>query len=197
MAQGRLKHVKGTKDFLVMVVFFTFLCLWSIRDAWFPTKKVQEKHPQRMEVSMEVSGVIKSLPRTPGEEIGGGMILAEIHSDPYKKALDEAQTAFETAKGGEPAVLEEKIDAFQKAKADLGACTLKCTDVTQQTSHGEDSLQGRFLEYVVEPASYVEAGQTVLFVEPKDSFYLFNKSLAIICFVGAISMLIFHKKLAS
>ncbi|MBI9020041.1 MAG: hypothetical protein JEZ10_02135 [Verrucomicrobia bacterium] len=45
MAKGRFS-IKGTKDFLVMAVACGFLCLWSIRDAWFPTKKILEKHPQ-------------------------------------------------------------------------------------------------------------------------------------------------------
>ncbi len=193
MAKGRF-NIKGTKDFLVMAVACGFLCLWSVRDAWFPTKKVLEKHPQSVEVSMKVSGVIKSLPFRAGEEIQGEAVLVSIYDDSYREALMVAEAAFEVAKETrDSALVQEKLDLLLAARADLEACTLKNTDLTQTTSHGEDVLRGTVLEYLVKPATHVDAGETLLLVEPYDTFYLFNKTLAMLTFMGVIVALFFHR----
>lgn len=175
-----------------MAVFCAFLCLWSVRDAWFPTKKVLEKHPQSVEVAMKVSGVIKSLPLKPGEEIKGESVLASIYDDSYRKAVAVADMAYrEASKTGEGA--EEALEKRTVAHANLKACVLKNTDITQKTSHGEDFLRGVILEHLVKRSAHVEAGEPVLLVQPYDTFYLFNKSLAILSFLGLISALAFHR----
>lgn len=193
MAKGRF-NIKGTKDFLVMAVFCGFLCLWSIRDAWFPTKKVLEKHPQRVEVAMKVSGVIKSLPLPPGHEITGEMVLAEIYDEAYRKAAEEAELAFNVAKETlDEEIVEEKLNELLVARDNLKACVLKNTDLTQKTSHGEDVLRGEVLEHLVEVATHVDAGTPVLAVRPQDTFYAFNKTLALLTFAGLIVALFFHR----
>lgn len=191
MAKGRF-NVKGTKDFLVMAVFCGFVCLWSIRDAWFPTEKVLEKHPQSVPVALEVSGVIKSLPIAPGHEISGG-ILAEIYDESHQKAVEEARAAFDMAKETDDSAIEEKRNALLAAREALKACTLRNTDLTQKTSHGEDVLRGIVLEHRVELASYVEAGETLFWVQPVDTFYVFNKTLAVLTFIGMVFALFFHR----
>jgi len=192
MAKSRIKRIKGTKDFLVMAVFCAFLCLWSVRDAWFPTKKVLEKHPLSVPVAMKVPGVIKSLPLKPGDEIQGGSVLASIYDESYQKAVASAEAEFEAAKKKREGV-EEVLEKLAAAREDLKACTLKNTDITQQTSHGEDALRGVILEHVAKRSAHVEAGETVLLVEPHDTFYLFNKSLAILSFIGLLAALSFHR----
>ncbi len=191
MVRGRVK-IKGTKDFLVAAVFCAFLCLWSIRDAWFPTKKVLEKHPLSVAVAMKVPGVIKSLPLKPGEEIQGESVLASIYDETYKKAVAAAEAEFTTAKETREGI-DEALENLTAARADLKACTLKNTDITQKTSHGDDVLRGMILEHVAKRSTHVEAGDTVLFVRPHDTFYLFNKSLAILSFSGLLAALIFHR----
>ncbi len=191
MAKGRF-NIKGTKDFLVMGVFCGFLCLWSVRDAWFPTKKVLEKHPLSVPVAMKVPGVIKSLPLKPGDEIQGESVLASIYDESYRKAVAVAEAEFETAKEKSEGV-EEALEKRTAARADLKACVLKNTDITQQTSHGEDALRGVVLEHVVKRSAPVKAGETVLLVEPHDTFYLFNKSLAVLSFLGLVAALFFHR----
>jgi len=191
MAKGRF-NIKGTRDFLVMAVACGFLCLWSIRDAWFPTKKVLEKHPQSVSVAMKVPGVIKSLPLKPGEEIQGESVLASIYDDSYRKAVAAAEAEFSTAKEKREGI-EEALEKVLAARADLKACTLKNTDITQSTSHGEDALRGVILEHLVERSAPVEAGEAVLLVEPHDTFYMFNKTLAVLAFFGLVVALAFHR----
>lgn len=192
MAKNRFNKIKGTKDFLVAAVFCGFLCLWSIRDAWFPTKKVLEKHPQETPVAMEVSGVIKSLPVKPGGEITGEVVLAEIFDSSYRKALADAEAEFEKAKQTKEGV-EEALEAVLSARENVRACALKNTDILVETSHGEDALRGVVLEHLVERSTRVEAGEPVLLIEPHDTFYLFNKTLAVLTFFGMIVALFFHR----
>ncbi len=192
MAKNRFNRIKGTKDFLVMAVFCAFLCLWSVRDAWFPTKKVLEKHPQSVPVSIKVSGVIKSLPLKPGDEFQGESVLVSIYDESYRKAVVAAEAEFATAKEKRERI-DEALEKVLAARENLKACVLKNTDITQQTSHGEDALRGVILEHLVERSASVEAGEAVLLVEPHDTFYLFNKSLAVISFLGLLASLFFHR----
>ncbi len=243
MAQGRF-HIKGTKDFLVFGVVLVFLCIWSIRDAWFPTENTLKKHPQRIEVAFEVPGVIKSLPLKVGNAIEGRRLLASLHEGRYQDTLETAEAEFEAAKTAKSSDVQEKLDAVLKARKDVEACTLYNTDRMRVTSHGEESLSGVVIEVMAEPASSVEvmsaespgevseitakaifvlqkgsddpqeyaldgfaaavdvgdnviagstlAGHPVLAVRPNDTFYSFNKTLAVLSFLGAIVAFIFH-----
>ena len=192
MAKNRFNRIKGTKDFLVMAVFCGFLCLWSIRDAWFPTKKVLEKHPQSMPVAMEVSGVIKSLPIKPGEEFAGEVALATIYDESYRKALALAEAEFAAAKEAHTGV-DEALEKVLFAREELKACTLMNTDIRIETSHGEDALKGKVLENLVKRSMLVEAGEPIILIQPHDTFYMFNKSLAILSSFGLIAALFFHR----
>ena len=191
MAKGRF-NVKGSKDFLVMAVFCTFLCLWSVRDAWFPTKKVLEKHPQSVAVAMEVSGVIKSLPLHPGEEFTGSFVLATIYDDSYRKVLATAEADFAAAKEAREGV-DAALEKVLSARENLEKCSVRNTDIIMKTSHGEDALQGKVLEHLVKRATHVDAGEPVLLVQPKDTFYQFNKSLALLSFIGLVVSLALHR----
>lgn len=192
MARSRF-NIKGTKDFLVAAVFCGFLCLWSIRDAWFPTEKVLEKHPQRIPVSMDVSGVVKTVPVEPGQEISTPEVLVTLNDTSYREALAEAEAAFEKAKETQADDVEQKLEAVLEARKNLEACVLRNTDRTHTTSHGEEALRGTVLEIVAPPATYVEAGEPVLYMQPVDTFYAFNKTLAVLTFIGTIAALIFHR----
>lgn len=193
MAKNRFSKIKGTKDFLVATVVCTFFFLWFLRDGWFPPKRVLKDHPLQMEISVKVPGVVKALPSKPGQEVRGEMVLVELYSGAYQEAVDQAAAAFETAKEEKAADVQDKLDALLAARADLKACVLKCADLTQNTSHGEDKLQGVVLEHLVQVSAQVDAGQTVLLVRPKDGYYLFNKASCILSFIGAIVALFFHR----
>lgn len=192
MAKGRF-NIKGTKDFLIAAVACTFLCLWSIRDAWFPTKNVLEKHPQSYAISMEVSGVIKSLPLQVGEEVRRGSVLATIYDESYRKAVEAAEAAFEVARETRDPAIKVQHEKLVAAREELAACTLKNTGIILMTTHGEEPLSGVVLEYLVQRSSHVEAGEPILLVRPKDNFYMFNKSLAVLSLIGMLVALFFHR----
>ena len=192
MAKSSFK-IKGTKDFLVAAVFCGFLCAWSIRDAWFPTEKVLKKHPREIPVAFKSSGVVKDVSVKAGAEIQSKTVLASLYDDGYRAKVAEAEAAFEAAKIAKDPAVEEKREALMKARADLEACTVKNTDVTWMTTHGEDTLRGTVTRILVQPAMQIEAGVPVLMIKPTDSFYGFNKTLAALTFIGMFVALIFHR----
>jgi len=192
MAKGRFK-VKGTKDFLVAAVFCAFLCIWSIRDAWFPTEKVLKKHPHEIPVAFKLSGVVKHIPVKVGDDIQGKIVLASLYDDAHRAKVTEAEAVFEAAKAAKDPAVEEKREAMMKAREDFEACTVRNTDVTWMTTHGEDTLRGTVVRILAQPATQIEAGAPVLTIKPVDSFYGFNKTLAVLTFIGMIIALIFHR----
>lgn len=191
MAKGRF-NIKGTKDFLVAAILLGMLCAWAVRDGWFPSKKTLKKHPQSIEVSFDVSGVIKEIPVKAGDELNEKVLLASLYTDSYETAVEDAQAAFNTAKDTKAADVEEKLDVLLAARENLKSCTVHNTDIIWTSSHGEEPLRGTVREILAEPATEVEAGQPILVVNPKDTFYLFNKTLAVLTFITAFAALIFH-----
>lgn len=192
MAKQRF-NIKGTKDFLVAAVFCGFLCAWSIRDAWFPTEKILKKHPREIPVSFKVSGVLKQIAVKPGEEIKGETRMAFLYDESYRARVAEAEAAFETAKATKDPLVEEKLDALMKAKEDLEACSLKNTDFTWETTHGTEILHGTVNRIIGAVSTHLEAGAPVLSITPNDTFYLFNKTLSALTFIGMIVSLVFHR----
>lgn len=193
MAKSRFDRVKGTKDFLVAAVACIFLCLWAIRDAWFPSEKILEKHPQEFPVTVAVSGVVKNVPVEVGDDVSGEAPLLTLQTRSLEKAVEAAKQAYRDAKGSEERVLKEKLDALVQARENLRAATVSCRDFTLHTTHGDNPLQGKVLRILAEPATRVEAGDAVMVVKPKDTFYIFNKTLSVIGFVLSIVFLFFHR----
>lgn len=191
MAKGKFK-IKGTKDFIVAAVFCGFLCLWSIRDAWFPTEKVLKKHPPEIPMAFKVSGVVKHIAVQPGDDIQEKALLASLYDDGYRAKVTEAEAIFEAAKKAKDPAVEEKLAGLMQARADLEACSIKNTDTTWMTTHGKEVLRGKVVRIVAKPASQTEADSPVLTVKPVDSFYAFNKTLAALTFFGMVLSLIFH-----
>jgi multidrug resistance efflux pump len=192
MAKGRY-NIKGTKDFLVATVVCVFLCLWAVRDAWLPTDKILKKHPQSFTVTAPLSGRIKSVAVKADAVVGGEMVLVELDDSSCVVAVRLATQACEAAKGGPESVLEEKFELLKQAKADLSSCAVRNTDFILDTSHGEEPLKGRVLEVFAKRATYIEAGDPLLTVRPRDTFYAFNKTLSVVSFIGALVFLYFHR----
>ena len=193
MARNRINKIKGTKDFLVLAVACIFICLWSIRDAWFPTEKILKKHPQVYPITTAVSGVVQTIPVKVGDEVGGSAPLLTLATKSYKIAVETAEEAYKAAQGGDKKVIKEKLNALMQAREDLRATTVRCSDFILETSHGSDPLKGKVLDILTDLATHVDAGETVMLVRPDDTFYAFNKTLAVLSFLGAIMALVFHR----
>lgn len=193
MAKNRFNQVKGTKDFLVAGVVCIFICLWSVRDAWFPTEKILKKHPLEFPVTVSVSGVVQDIPVKVGDEVGGDKPLLVLNSGHFDAAVAAAEQAYKDAKESSQDELREKLDLPLAAKEDLKAATVRCEDFMLETTHGNEPLHGKVLEILAEPATEVEAGDTVMLVQPKDTFYVFNQTLAVLMFILSAVFLFFHR----
>lgn len=193
MAKNRFTKIKGTKDFLVLAVVCAFLCAWSIRDAWFPTKKILKKHPLEFAVTSNVPGVVQSIPVKIGHQIEGMEILVQLAPSRYQKTVDEADAAWQAAKEAGDPDAGAKLSAVYKARENLLACAIRNTDFKLTTTHGEDVLRGKVFKILVKPAASVDVGDVLMVVEPKDTFYIFNKTLAMLTFFGTFVGLFFHR----
>lgn len=192
--KNRFSKIRGTKDFLVLAVVCAFICLWSIRDAWFPTEKILKKHPLEFPVTAAVSGVVQTIPVQVGDEVKGSMPLMTLSAQHYEEAVVVAEESYKAAVETEDKEqIRDKLAGLLEAKKNLKATILRCNDFILETTHGEDPLHGKILKIVAEPATYVDSGQTVMLIQPADTFYDFNKTLAILMFIGFIAALIFHR----
>jgi len=202
MPAKRKYNVKGTKDFIVLAGIFFFLCLWAVKDAWYPSPKVLGKHPREVSASFETAGAIMQLNVAEGDAIGEGQILAELRCTNIEAELDIAKKAYTAAKDEHVLVdkalreavkngtSSEGIAEFEQGRADariamdaalekVGAMREKLDAAKLVSSH-----KGVVKDIPVLLHDRVEAGQTIVVIDPKDHFYLFNKSLAIFSFIA-------------
>ena len=81
MPRKRNYTVKGTNDFLVLALIFFFLGIWAVKDGWYPSEKVQKKHPRELKVSASEAGVVKEIKVEVGETVIENQSVATIHKE--------------------------------------------------------------------------------------------------------------------
>ena len=102
----RKYNVKGIKDFIVLAGIFFFLCLWAIKDAWFPSEGVIKKHPQRVEVAFPVDGMIAEYhvkigdPVVPPKDGQEPTLLASLNDVKLRETFEEKKKAYTEAAEG-------------------------------------------------------------------------------------------------
>ena len=210
MPVKRKYNVKGTNDFLVLGAIFFFLCLWSIKDAWFPSPKVLKKHPLEIQVSFEAAGSVEKVFVAVGDPVGENQELAKLRTDRMTIEYDEAKTVYAEAKKKFAMLELAAKNAEKNGASDSGIAELKEGQATAQVAMDEalvnvtalrmaiDSSvlispnKGEVKEIRVGTHSMVEVGEQVITLDPKDHFYLFNKSLAIFSFLAFWVFLAIH-----
>jgi multidrug resistance efflux pump len=198
----RTYNVKGTQDFLVLAVIFFFLCLWAIKDAWYPSPKVLERHPLQIELAFEMAGAIGKLHVMEGDAVGENMVVAELRSvklegefaaakKEYSDARKKVRLMESAVKNAEKnGASDEGIAGFKKNLADANAAMQaaheKVNTLKEQLAKGElvAGTKGEVKSLNKSLHGQVEAGETVMVIDPKDHFYTFNKSLAIFSFIA-------------
>lgn len=75
---ARRYHIQGTNDFLVWAVMLLALGLWGVKDGWFPSESVLEKHPHVVEIKAGQPGVIKDVFVKGGELIRAEQPIVRI-----------------------------------------------------------------------------------------------------------------------
>ncbi|MDH3981399.1 MAG: biotin/lipoyl-binding protein [Kiritimatiellaceae bacterium] len=210
MPAKRMYNIKGTNDYLVLSVIFFFLCLWAIKDAWYPSDKVLKKHPREVAVSFSVAGSVEKVFVKEGDSVGESQLLAKLRQDRVKVEFEEAKSAYTAAKKkhammdhaagnakkngvSEEGVTEidEELASAKKVMEDAYQ-KVKKLKLALDSAEVKATVKGKIKKINISTHTIVEAGETVMTVNPKDHFYLFNKSLAIFSFFAFWVFLVIH-----
>ena len=200
MPAKRKYNIKGSKDFIVLAGIFFFLCLWSIKDAWYTSPKTLEKHPREIIAAFETHGLIERLYVKEGDSVGEKQLLATLRRVKINEEFSSAKKDYAEAKNqhtlsdevlrnavkngatgeGLAGFKQNRIDAQAAMDAALEQVNLarKRIDATELRASGKGVVK----EVRVALYGQVDEGSTVMVINPKDHFYLFNKSLAIFSF---------------
>jgi multidrug resistance efflux pump len=210
MPAKRKYNIKGTNDFLVLAGIFFFLCLWAIKDAWYPADKVLKKHPREVAVAFKVAGAVARVNVAEGDSVSEKTLLASLRRDHIESDFEQAKDDYTSAKnqhsrmevahknavknGATDAGVAERKESMARAQASMDEALAKVTELRKAMDSTEllSPSRGKVKQIVVQAHSMVEAGDTALVLDPKDHFYLFNKSLAIFSFFAFWIFLAIH-----
>jgi len=202
MPAKRTYKVRVAKDFIVLAGIFFFLCLWAVKDAWYPSDKVLNKHPRLVEVSFETAGSVGQVHAGVGDSIGEGQLLAELRSTRMEVEFTAAKKEYTEAKNTHALMQEALRDAEKKGGSVEEITELRNSEIQAKTAMDAtlqrvgkirasiDSAElvaptkGKIMEVRVVSHGQIAAGQTAFVINPQDHFYLFNQSLAIFSFVS-------------
>ncbi len=198
MPSKRRYHIKGTNDFIVLSAIFFFLCLWAVKDAWYPSAKVLKRHPLESVATFQAAGAVDKLHVAEGDPITEDQLLASLRRDRLGVEMEEAKAAYTAARDafyllrskGDAADPAERVAAEERMNATLGKVNeLKVQmDATDVLAPGKGVVK----QIKVAPFTMVEKGDVACVIDPKDHFYLFNKSLAVFSFFAFWLFLALH-----
>ncbi|WP_372807571.1 hypothetical protein [Pontiella sp.] len=210
MPAKRKYNIKGTNDFLVLAGIFFFLCLWAIKDAWYPSDKVLKKHPREVAVAFEVAGAVASVNVAVGDSVSEKTLLASLRRDHIEADFEKAKNDYTSAKnqhsrmelayknavnnGATDAGVAERKESVARTKASMDEALARVTELRKAMDLTEllSPSKGKVKEIMVQAHSMVEVGEPALLLDPKDHFYLFNKSLSIFSFFAFWIFLAIH-----
>jgi multidrug efflux pump subunit AcrA (membrane-fusion protein) len=210
MPAKRQYHVKGTNDFIILAAIFFLLCIWAIKDAWFPSEKVLKKHPLEVVVAFEAAGTVKDVRVSVGDMVAENEVLAELRSDRVAVDYDKAKEAYGESKkqlarleselrdrtgtgasAGELAELRKQLGTVQQ-EMDTALNEVEDLRNTLDASVLKAPSKGQILEVGIAPHAMITADQTAFVIDPKDHFYTFNKSLTVLSFILFWAFLAVH-----
>ncbi len=68
MARRRY-DLEGSNDFLIAAVVLLGLGIWAIKDGWFPSNRVLERHPRQLHVRAPATGVVAEIRVMAGQTV--------------------------------------------------------------------------------------------------------------------------------
>jgi multidrug resistance efflux pump len=202
--------VKSNKDFLIFGFVFFFLCIWAIKDAWYPSDKVLKKHPREITYSFPVGGQISKVHVAAGDFVPEDGLLIELSTADVDRELAAKKRAYATEKKSS-LILQKAIanatenGATQASIEEMRLRKIATDELMQQLQEEVNELRSDrdHFQLTAEKKGHVEAlffgeriqvdaGETILKMIPQDNFYLFNKSLAVISLFASIFFFVFH-----
>ena len=206
----RIYKVKSNKDFLIFGFVFFFLCIWAIKDAWFPSDTVLKKHPREIVSAFEMGGQLAKIHVAEGDFVKEGSVMAELSSTQLETELTEMKAAYSKERKSVQ-VLEVAIKnavqngATKNSIADMRNRKLIAEEKMAEFHESVNSLNdtqgkmrliaeksGTVLDVYLGERIQIAAGESIIKIHPQDNFYVFNKSLAIFSFLACIFFFVFH-----
>jgi len=210
MPSKRRYNIKGTNDFIVLAAIFFFLGLWAVKDAWYPSEKVLKKHPLEVVASFDTDGSVDQVLVSVGDAVGEEQVLAQLRSDKVAVEYEKAKADYTekkkkhammdlARKNGEKNGISETgyndiLTSIEKSKAEMDEALKVVTELKAQIDSADlkSTIKGKVKEIMVGTHTMVKAGDPAIIIDPKDHFYLFNKSLAIFSFFAFWAFLAIH-----
>jgi multidrug resistance efflux pump len=197
---ARKYRVEGTKDFLYWAIALFALGLWAVKDGWFPSESVREKHPLRVAAVFETGGVISEVTAQVEDTVRQGEVLARLQRSEYEtrhaaieraiRSLDEAEPRTGAGSTAEsPAGTEGGGETRTRLNAEL-AEVRRAMDARELKA----PTNGVVVAVLTERNADVRANEPVVEIDPRNHFYAFNKSLAALSLLGAVVCAIIHLK---
>lgn len=188
-------------EMLVYMLVCAGLLVWAVHDAWFPSPATIEKHPRSMEHYFKTNGVIDSFSVTTGSVVRAGEEMATLVMYPYMREMGQLQREAarlqkkqrDIMQGGDAPVsdsfkntvarmIEENRARQEEIRAEAQARVLK------------SSIDGRVERIMKAERDFVKSDEPVIVVDPRDSFYLFNKILAFLSLTGLLVLAYLYKQ---
>ncbi len=210
MPAKRKYNVKTSNDFLVLAGIFFFLGIWAVKDAWYPSAKVLKKHPLEVAVIIEADGSVEKVHVDTGDTVAEKQVLVSLRSDRLAVQFEEAKNAYTAAKkkfamldmasknalknGASDDGIEDLNASADAARAEMEKALNNVTklrvamDATEVLAPSKGAVKGIY----VGTHTLVKKGDTAVILDPKDHFYLFNKSLAIFSGFAVVVFLAVH-----
>ena len=210
---ARKYTIESTSDFLIAAVFLLGFAVWSCVDGWFPPERVQKKHPLEVAASFNREGVIETVSATAGQTVGTNHALAVLSAADLSDRIEKAQNA-----RAEAVLLRDKAQAGLAGARTSGADSNEIARLEAQASAAveEESrcvaalavlraerlqaelrspAEGTVIRVEKKAGDIARPGDHVFVVYPRESgrFYVFNKSMAILSFIGAAICLWIHR----
>lgn len=203
----KYKNVRGNNDFLVAAIGLTLLGLWAVRDAWFPTPKILEKHPLTAEVAFEDAGRIEEVLVDTGMAVSSNSPIAQLSIKNIEKKQEQVESKLSAA--------EKELRRLEAAAATTADNTVDYEGLINQKEEEVKAIRrelagikqnrmrhivrtdhkGKVGEIRIDAGDSVKAGDVAAVIKVEDHFYTFNKSLAIGSLLGALVCAFFHFKL--
>ncbi len=135
---ARRYKVEGTSDFLIAAVVLAGLGVWAIKDGWFPSPKVLEKHPREIVVVAPFDGVLAEVPVVGGQDVTTNSVVARMRPERTEGAaepvdlrpsadgavMEVRRTRHDAVKAGDPIVRIAPDDSFYPFNKSLAFLSL-------------------------------------------------------------------------
>lgn len=182
---ARTYNVKGTNDFMIWAVLLFALCIWAVRDGWFPPPSKLDKYPQRVAVHFEIEGRVSNILVGEDMEIASGDVLARLDAAEAERALAVAEAELAALAVSE----SEERDRLIPLRRALEAAQLQLVRHTLRAPE-----KGVILEINMATNDWVTPDDEAFALDPRHHFYPFNKSLAVFSLIGSLVCLVIHVK---